>query len=548
MSLRRIAQAAVVLVCTVICVACGQVYRPVVIPCTGQAGVLPGCPTINNPNPGNFHAAFAISSNSSFNPNSGGSTQNIWSYFPGTAMQIDVAGDADIGATNAGLNVTHATILSNDSRVYVANADSAIPGQADNISSFTPAFNSATSSGLAAGPVISLPSGSLPVFLNSTQINAVYVANFGTNSVSVINTSLNQVSIPYPVGVNPTVQASNPVSLAVTPDGTKLYVADQGDNSITSINTVGMSTAAVLPNVGSLPIWVLARNDNQRVYVLTQGAGGVSGTLIPIDPVTDTILNSQTNLSVGVGANFVRYDAKLNRLYVTNPNTSTLYIFSATGGIDPSTGLGNDTPTLLTTIPLYAAGTAQPTGNYPLCASPCPVSVAALPDGSRVYVASYQLSSTCTEDDPTNTAACQVIPQVTMIDALSYATTPIVPLPPTTSGATPSVTESGACIPHLPFTPNPVTLANSPVPSIQSVRFRLSTTAAVDSSRVYVGMCDAGSIAIIDTNTSSVSTSGTSTDDTLVLDLAAPFGVCTNTAVCTGQPPLQNPLFMFSGQ
>ena len=77
MSFRRVAGLAVAAISIVLWVSCGQVYRPVVIP-------QPSTP----PNPANFHQVFAISTNVASSP--------------GTALQIDVAGDSNIGVGNMG--------------------------------------------------------------------------------------------------------------------------------------------------------------------------------------------------------------------------------------------------------------------------------------------------------------------------------------------------------------------------------------------------------------------------------------------------------------
>ncbi len=165
---------------------------------------------------------------------------------------------------------------------------------------------------------VSLPAGSLPDFVATTQNGFVYVANFGTNSVNAINTSTNQAGNPAPVGVNP-------VAMAETPDTHKLYVANQGDGTVTSLNTVDMSANPAI-SVGSQPVWVVVRADSQRVYVLTQGGG----QLVTIDTATDAVTST---LPVGAGANFMFYDSHLNRLYVTNPVAETVYVFSATEGL-----------------------------------------------------------------------------------------------------------------------------------------------------------------------------------------------------------------------
>ena len=106
---------------------------------------------------------------------------------------------------------------------------------------------------------------------------------------------------------------------------------------------------------GATPVWAVARSDSARVYVLNSG----SGTLSAIDTASDAVLS---NVPVGAGANFMTYDGKLNRLYVTNPTANTMTGLS----------IAADPPTVLFTVPVAAS----------------PITVAVLPDGTRAYVAS----------------------------------------------------------------------------------------------------------------------------------------------------------------
>jgi YVTN family beta-propeller protein len=486
MRLRHFGQLVVVLACTVVCLSCGQVYRPVVIPIT-----------ITPPNPSNFHEVFAINANVPFNP--------------GTGMQVDVSGDTNVGVINIGLNPTHAAILPNNSRVFVASAGSVI-GQSDVVTSFTPAFDAAIGTGLGGGATISLPSGSLPVFVHSTRNNTMYVANFGTNSVAQLDTLLNAVSNSVLVGVNP-------VALVETPNGNKLYVANQGSSSVSSLNTVDMSQNAVTGFSGITPVWLVSRSDSQKVYVLTQG----DGRLATIDTGTDTVVST---VPVGAGANFIFYDPQLNRLYVTNPSTSMVYVFSTTGG-------ANDTPIQLSAISMTA-------GPHPPCPSGCsPSSVTALRDGSRFYVASYEMATSCPDPVVGSSSAC-VIPRLTVFDANSFAvktTLTLLSSPPFASN--PSTHQSQFAVPPV------ASCAPAALYAPGTTRFRVFTTASVDGSRVYVSMCDVGSIAIVTTTTSSISPGG-NTPDTLVTDLVAPFSAGSSSA--GGEPPPQNPVFLFAGQ
>jgi hypothetical protein len=604
MNIRRVSGSAAIVLSVALWMACGQVYRPVVIPTT-----------ITPPNPANFHSVFAVNNNVPFNP--------------GTAMEIDVRGDSIIAETGGigstvghiGMHPTHAMILPDLSRVFVANAGSLDPNGTDVVSSFIPestssavgfaaltsftlpnvvgngqtsaitAISESTTSGtvtvtlstslgiVSVGEVIVISgvgipgyngtftisailnanatsvqyvdsvtglgasSGGtasvapnfcryLPDFVAAAQSNTVFAANYGvegdpncnlgsTDSIALLDSTLGTVTnIVYLPA------ASHPVALAEvqSPTGDKLYVANQGSNSLGSFNTVDMSANTVTGFTGfTTPVWLVARGDGKRVYALTQG----DGHLVPIDTATDTVLASQTDLSVGSGANFILYDPNLNRLYVTNPTNGTVYVFSATGGLDPATTLPNDTPALLATISL-SAGLSSP------CPNGCsPASVAALPDGSRFYVASYETAASCPDS---HVAGACVIPRLTVIDAQNFALRVpgmfLLTSPPFASGQF-GVPPVATCVPTVPFAPG-------------SARFRVFTAAAADSSRVHVSICDGGVVAVINTTTNTITQGGTNAPDTLLTDLPAPFSA--GPAGRNGEPPPQNPIFLLTGQ
>jgi YVTN family beta-propeller protein len=523
MSLRRVVRLAAMVLPTLLCLSCGQVYRPVVIPCS--EGGIPGCPQPTPAIPGSFHSVFAISA-------------NVPGY-PGGAMQIDVSGDAiiaqtptgDVSAPNLGNVPTNAATLPNNSRVFVTSAGSIVPGGIDVLSSFTPASGSPLGGGFGPVATIGLQLGSQPVFVNTTQNTAVYVANFGTNSVSAVSLISNVVTNTAPVGVQP-------VSLAETPDGNKLYVVNQGDNTVNSFNILNLTPNTVTGFAGVAPVWVVARNDSQKVYVLTQG----DGQLVTIDTATDTVTSS---LPVGgPGANFIFYDPHLNRLYVTNPQSSMLYIFSDTGG-------ANDTPIQLASIS-FAAG--QPTCPAKTTTACLPTSVTALADGSRFYVASYQTAAAC-PDTFVGTASQCVIPSLAVFNANSFAlqypnaqypsapTMTLLTYPP--FGVNLATNQYQYAVPRVATCVSPVypTLYAPP-----ATRFRMFTTASTDSSHVYVGMCDAGVIAVINTSGSNTNNSGgtTTPPDTLITDLPAAYSA--GPIQPNGLPPNQNPIFMLTGQ
>lgn len=499
MSLRRVGWMAAIALITLLEISCGQVYRPVVLPTSTTP-----------PNPANFHAVFGISANAPADQ--------------GTALQIDVSGDTNIGAADMGVDPTHAAILPNNSRVFVASAGSVNPGGVDVITAFTPAVDSSTVTGLGNPVTFTLPNvgpidvttgkpewlcSYLPDFVATTQTNAMYVANFGvdndaacnpnlssTDSVAVLNTSLNNISnIAYlPAG-------SHPVALAETPNAQNLYVVNQGNNTVTDLSPTDLSTSATisLPPGSTTPVWAVSRIDGRRVYVVTQG----DGQLHTIQ--TDTNAVASTQSVGGPGANFVLYDKSRNRLYVTNPVAAAVYVFDAT--TDP---------------PAPIAVVSMTGGTNPPCPNGCsPVSVTALPDGSRFYVASYETDPVCPDPNVGTSVQC-MIPMLTVFDAASFTVKAV-----SSSLLAPSLSLLSSSQFAATQYAVPVVISCEPAATYApgATRFRMFTTAAADSSHVYVSICDAGSIADISTTTSSISVGG-NTPDTLVTDLPTPFGVC----------------------
>ena len=445
LTVRRSVCLAILLLLVAAWAGCGDYFRPIAIP------IIP-----TPPNPAGFHDVFVLSNNGTNNP--------------GTSFSIDVSGDTDVGVAAVGIAPVHAAITPNLSRVYVANSGE------DSISSYAPlSFTQVTT--------ISLPVGSKPVFVGTAQNDAVYVAESGSNTVSVISTSNNVVSKAVGVG-------TTPVALVETPDSKQVYVVNQGSGDVSVISTVDDTVARTI-TVDSAPVWVAARFDSQRVYVLNRD----SGTISVIDT---TKINSTDNpvigsASVGAGADYMFYDQHLNRLYVVNPTTRQVPVFDVS--VDP--------PKALPIIDLGA-------GPSPACPAGCMVSsVTSLVDGTRAYVVSYQVNATCavTTDAP----PC-VSTNVTVVSTTGNTIIKTINVDP---GGTNEVTAAPTC---------------------DGVQFRRFIVASGDTSRVYVSNCDAGSAAVIRTS-----------DDTHVLDLTAPNGILSPTAPPGAQPPPQNPVFILVG-
>jgi YVTN family beta-propeller protein len=317
-------------------------------------------------------------------------------------------------------------MLPNGAELYIANSLD------DSISVYNP-----SSASIITPTIVSLPIGSAPVFVGTTEIANVYVADSGNGTVAAINTASNVATI-VPLSANPA--SFRPVALAETPDGTKVYVANEGANSV-SVITTNDRIAHTTISVGLSPVWVAIRSDGRRAYILNSG----SGTISTIDTSTDTVLNT---VPVSSGANFMFYDSVFNRLYVTSQSATTLNILDVTG----------DQPSVRASVDLTA-------GANSLCVAGCvPTSVTVLPDGSRAYVSFYSVSG----------SPSMLNAGVAVVSTGSGTVTKFVSLP----SAAVDTTNATGC---------------------GTARFRLFASAAPDSSRVYVSDCDSGNIAILQT-------------------------------------------------
>jgi len=350
-------------------------------------------------------------------------------------------------------------------RVWVANQGS------NSVSAFTVAVGSAAPIGastdinLPSNP-ISVPPGSpttdivaAPDFVYTTETATMYVASRFDHSahptlkdlngtVSVINSFTNTIANTVAVGISPVAMTETPTNTATAGLTKKIYVVNQESNNLTVVQAADQTVLTTLAT-GTSPRWVVSRGDGARVYVLSNdGTITNINSLAPVDQLL-------ANTSVAPGADFLYYDSRTNRLYVPNPTNSTVTI------LDAST----DTLPIIATINLTSP---IPSGGGAPCPSTgcSPVSVTALPDGTRAYLASYYIDTT--SSDCVQTACLQA--QVTVIDERTNLVTKSIPLP-----------EASV----------------SPVGNCGSVRFRISATAASDGSRVYVSSCDAGNVASI---------------------------------------------------
>jgi len=120
----------------------------------------------------------------------------------------------------------------------------------------------------------------------------VYVANLGANTVSVIRVSDGVVTDTITVG-------SLPIELAITPDGTEVYVTNSLATTVSVISTSSKSVTNTI-TVGTFPVGVAVTPDGSEVYVANQSSGTVSVIETSGHTVTDTITVGTTPQGIAV--------------------------------------------------------------------------------------------------------------------------------------------------------------------------------------------------------------------------------------------------------
>jgi DNA-binding beta-propeller fold protein YncE len=420
-------------------VSCGDVYRPVALP-------IPG----TSPAPAPAGHILAIATNGTVT-----SPPNQFLNF-GSLSRIDVPGDSVVQVAPTGIAPVHGA-LTTAGRLYVANSgddtvfasplSASTPGTTINLVQLC--------DNLGCPPIT-------PVFVHSTEASRMYVANSGNGSISVIDTSLNIVVNTFAVSPvntgNPLPspdRLSQPIALAELPNGRRIYSANKGTNSVSSINTQDGTINQVI-SLPAAPVWIVANVDNTHVYVLDS-----ADTISVIDATTDTIVSSVSAGTAGGNLNHLVYEPVMNRVYATDANSPqpalALFDVASQGNLPNSTlvphgpGKAPITPALGSTC----------------TSAPVPTSVTVVGDGSRAYVASYQ-------DDGT-----QICTQATVVDTGTGLVTKTIPLSQT--ALSPGVLSQTNC---------------------DLARFRVYAASSLGGTnsnfKVYVSQCDAGSVGIID--------------------------------------------------
>jgi YVTN family beta-propeller protein len=180
----------------------------------------------------------------------------------------------------------------------------------------------------------------------------IYVTNYQSGTVTPIRTATGTALAPIRVG-------GNPWAIAITPDGKTAYVANTQPGTVTPISTA-TNTALAPIRVGRYPLTIAITPDGRTAYVLNNG----SGTVTPIRTATGTAL---APITVPAGSFSMEMTPDGTTIYVLDLGSSQ----DQEGMVVP---IRTATNTALRPIPIGHAW-------------PSTISIAITPDSRTAYVA-----------------------------------------------------------------------------------------------------------------------------------------------------------------
>ncbi len=189
-----------------------------------------------------------------------------------------------------------------------------------------------------------------------------YVTNYGSGTVSVIDTATNQ-----PVGSPIPVNEGFPYGVAVSPDGKKVFTANDTNlpGSVSVIDTASSQLITTIPEPNG-PTDLAFSIDGSRVYLVNSGSPSAPASVIVIDATTYQTTTILTGVQGQNGYQAVAVSPKGDRVYVVDGAASSVYVINtATNHVDYT----------ISGLPSGATNSTR--------------KAAISPDGTRLYVTNY---------------------------------------------------------------------------------------------------------------------------------------------------------------
>jgi gliding motility-associated-like protein len=244
-----------------------------------------------------------------------------------------------------------------------------------------------------------------------TAAGFAYITDESSNDVTVINTLTHSVITTIAVG-------TEPWGVSVSPDGTRVYVANNnningGYPGIGTVSVISALTNTVISTitVGSAPYGVVISPDGSLVYVTNTNGGTVSVIDTKTNSVVSNIsISTPTGITISPDEKWLYVTSAWGAnllLYVINTTTnsvvSTIPINSYSSGLTISRDgtrlyltLNDANEVMVINTATNAVITTIPVGTEP-------VGVSILPDGSKLYVTNLASKSVSIINTATNT-------------------------------------------------------------------------------------------------------------------------------------------------
>lgn len=245
------------------------------------------------------------------------------------------------------------------------------------------------------------------IVVTPLSLTSAYVANANYNNVSVISTATNFILASINVG-------SNPQGVAATADGSRVYVTNSRDNTVSVIDA--HTNTLVVPNIKTLsdPFGICVSPDGKWVYFTSAGTGQVI--------VMNSSTFEQTPIKVQSKPIGVAISPDGSMLYVSNSGTNNVSVINtATNSVSSTLTVGTKPDGLLlspdgTKLYVVNTGSASVTVFNTVTAALIttikvgfePFGITQNPDGSRVYVTNSQSNSVSVIDGVANNVITEV--------------------------------------------------------------------------------------------------------------------------------------------
>jgi len=270
-----------------------------------------------------------------------------------------------------------------------------------------------------------------------------YIANYNGNTISVVDLATNTVTGTITANVG-----QGPNGVAVSPDGSTVYVTNSLGNSISVIKAGSPSVVTATIAVGTAPQGIAVSPDGKYVYVANYGNAANNGgnTVSVIQTSTNTII-----ATVPVGT-------KPYGLAVT-PDNSAVYV--ADSGTTTVSVIQTSTNTATATI---TVGTK-------------PMDVAVSPDGSTVYVTNQGSNTISVINAKSNVVTATIPNWPGAANPIGLATSP--------EGNTLYVADSNGWVTVIDINPNSATF-NTPTWGVNTLGAPYGIEVSPDGKYLYV--------------------------------------------------------------